>query len=41
MTNKVLGAHQELVDLLATLKSLSEKHREQVEKFGDGFSGGS
>ena len=39
VTNKVLGAHQELVDLLATLKSLSEKHREQVEKFEMAFRG--
>ena len=39
VTNKVLGAHQELVDLLGVLKSLSEKHREQVEKFEMAFRG--
>ena len=39
VTNKVLGAHQELVDLLGVLKGLSEKHREQVEKFEMAFRG--
>ncbi|CAE7897602.1 hypothetical protein AK812_SmicGene35856 [Symbiodinium microadriaticum] len=39
VTNKVLGAHQELVDLLSVLKGLSEKHREQVEKFEMAFRG--